>query len=264
MKILNKRGTTSAVNGYTGSVGELVVDTDRNTVVVQNGTAGGVALAKATTKIIAGAGVSITGNNTLGEDITLAFSGGNLTDTMHVYVDPDNGSNSNTGADASHAVKTIAYAIKLCRSSGGENHIHLKGGSSASASVVYSSLSTTQGQFNIYTSGHVTFNSFTVRSSSVSLLAESGGNAVYHATDHMRVRYGGSLVIGNTTTVNIVSYALMLLDSAACQNNGMIKCGKLQVSRASSFIMPDVSSDVTPQLLVTPDSSYPSSDSYAG
>lgn len=261
MKILHKRGTTSAVNSYAGSVGEIAVDTDKSTVVVQNGTAGGVALAKATTKIIAGDGISITGNNTLGEDITVAFSGGKLTDNMHVYVDPDNGSNSNTGADASHAVKTIAYAIKLCRSSGGENYIHLKGGSSASASVVYSSLNVTQGQFSIYTSGHVTFNSFIVENGSVSLLAESDGSAVYHATNHMRVRYNSSLIIGNTTTVDIPSYALYIYASS-CQNNGTIKCGKLHIARAASFIMPDVSSGVTPQLLVTPDSAY--SDTYAG
>lgn len=47
MNILHKRGTTRAVNAYTGPAGELVVNTDENTILVQDGkTAGGTILAK--------------------------------------------------------------------------------------------------------------------------------------------------------------------------------------------------------------------------
>ena len=47
MNILHKRGKTSAVNAYTGPAGELVVNTDENTILVQDGkTAGGTVLAK--------------------------------------------------------------------------------------------------------------------------------------------------------------------------------------------------------------------------
>ena len=45
--ILMKRGPTNKVVAYTGSVGELVVDTTKKTVLVQDGkTAGGIVLAK--------------------------------------------------------------------------------------------------------------------------------------------------------------------------------------------------------------------------
>lgn len=47
MNILHKRGTTRAVNAYTGPAGELVVNTDEHTILVQDGkTAGGTVLAK--------------------------------------------------------------------------------------------------------------------------------------------------------------------------------------------------------------------------
>lgn len=47
MNILHKRGKTRAVNAYTGPQGEIVINTDENTILVQDGkTAGGTILAK--------------------------------------------------------------------------------------------------------------------------------------------------------------------------------------------------------------------------
>lgn len=44
-RLLLKRGSTTDVKSYAGKVGELVIDTTTNTLVVQNGTAGGIPLA---------------------------------------------------------------------------------------------------------------------------------------------------------------------------------------------------------------------------
>jgi len=77
-----RRGTTTEHNSFTGLAGEVTVDTDKNTVVVHNGsTAGGYALA------LEGAAVStttgtFTSNVTVGG--TLAVTGGNLTMTGHI------------------------------------------------------------------------------------------------------------------------------------------------------------------------------------
>lgn len=47
MNILHKRGKTSAVNAYAGPQGEIVINTDENTILVQDGsTPGGTVLAK--------------------------------------------------------------------------------------------------------------------------------------------------------------------------------------------------------------------------
>jgi len=52
-----RRGTTSQTNGFTGAAGEVTVDTDKNTVVVHNGsTAGGFPLVKD----LAGLGITAT------------------------------------------------------------------------------------------------------------------------------------------------------------------------------------------------------------
>ena len=45
--ILHRRGSTSQVNAYTGPAGEIVINTDENTIHVQDGKlAGGTVLAK--------------------------------------------------------------------------------------------------------------------------------------------------------------------------------------------------------------------------
>ena len=77
-----RRGTTTEHNSFTGLAGEVTVDTDKNTVVVHNGsTAGGYALA------LEGAAVSTT-TGTFSSNVTiagtLAVTGGNLTMTGHI------------------------------------------------------------------------------------------------------------------------------------------------------------------------------------
>lgn len=68
------RGTTAQHSQYAGPIGELTVDTDKNTVVVQNGTDGGVPLAQERRQVIAGDGITVNGgaSGTLASDITLA------------------------------------------------------------------------------------------------------------------------------------------------------------------------------------------------
>lgn len=71
------RGTTAQHAAYTGPSGELTVDTDKNVVVVQDGTtAGGHPMAREDRKIIGSGGVTINGGSeaTLAGDITIAVT----------------------------------------------------------------------------------------------------------------------------------------------------------------------------------------------
>ena len=70
------RGTTEQVAKYTGPVGEIVVDTTKNTVVVQDGTtAGGHALAKEAVAITGDTHVQVnTGSNATLADQAIALS----------------------------------------------------------------------------------------------------------------------------------------------------------------------------------------------
>ena len=70
------RGTTEQVAQYTGPVGEIVVDTTKNTVVVQDGTtAGGHALAKEAVAITGDTHVQVnTGSNATLADQAIALS----------------------------------------------------------------------------------------------------------------------------------------------------------------------------------------------
>lgn len=91
------RGTTAQHGAYTGPVGELTVDTDKLTVVVQDGTtAGGHPLAKEAVKVISGSDY-VTINNgtetTLAGDVTIDVAADELvkgivaTDDPLLYVD---------------------------------------------------------------------------------------------------------------------------------------------------------------------------------
>lgn len=77
---LHKRGVTEKVAVYAGPSGELVVDTTKNVVVVQNGTAGGVALAREDRQLIAGAGLKVNNaaSATLASDITISIDANNM------------------------------------------------------------------------------------------------------------------------------------------------------------------------------------------
>ena len=78
------RGTTAQHSQYAGPVGELTVDTDKNTVVVQNGTQGGVPLAQEKRQVIAGAGIKVNGgaSGTLASDLTVAVDTEWLTENV--------------------------------------------------------------------------------------------------------------------------------------------------------------------------------------
>lgn len=71
-----RRGTTAQTAAFTGAVGEITVDTDKNTVVVHNGsTAGGFPLAKATGQTLTTVtlnGVTETAYNLTGTAISAA------------------------------------------------------------------------------------------------------------------------------------------------------------------------------------------------
>ena len=78
------RGTTAQHSQYAGPVGELTVDTDKNTVVVQNGTQGGVPLAQEKRQVIAGDGIKVNGgaSGTLASDLTVAVDKEWLTENV--------------------------------------------------------------------------------------------------------------------------------------------------------------------------------------
>jgi hypothetical protein len=67
------RGTTAQHSTYTGPVGEITVDVDKDTLVVHDGTTpGGHPLAKAATTITASNGISVTSGGTLGANTAIA------------------------------------------------------------------------------------------------------------------------------------------------------------------------------------------------
>lgn len=71
--VLMRRGTTAAINGYAGVVGELLVDTTKNTVVLPSGTAGtNYALAREDVTVTAGNGITLTVGGTGVASTTLA------------------------------------------------------------------------------------------------------------------------------------------------------------------------------------------------
>lgn len=77
---LHKRGTTEKVAAYAGPSGEIVIDLGKNTIAVQNGTAGGVPLAREDRQLIAGAGLKVNDSNsaTLASDITISVDANNM------------------------------------------------------------------------------------------------------------------------------------------------------------------------------------------
>lgn len=87
------RGTTAQHAAYTGPVGELTVDTDKNVVVVQDGvTAGGHPMASAATTVT-GEGrlqVNAGANGTLGSAITIGIDTAGLATDL-ISVDANNG-----------------------------------------------------------------------------------------------------------------------------------------------------------------------------
>lgn len=66
------RSTTAKLNNYAGPAGELFMDTATNDLVLQNGQAGGVRLAKAATAITADNGLSVTAGGTLAATTTVS------------------------------------------------------------------------------------------------------------------------------------------------------------------------------------------------
>lgn len=68
-----RRGTTAQIETYAGAIGELVVDTVKNTLVLMSGTAGtNFPLARESITVSAGDGVTLKVNNTAVESTTLA------------------------------------------------------------------------------------------------------------------------------------------------------------------------------------------------
>ena len=103
------RGTTAQHSQYAGPVGELTVDTDKNTVVVQNGTQGGVPLAQEKRQVIAGAGIKVNGgaSGTLASDLTVAVDAEWLKDTVPAGEQGPQGDPGPAGADGAAATISV-------------------------------------------------------------------------------------------------------------------------------------------------------------
>lgn len=79
-----RRGTTSAHSTFTGLAGELTVDTDKNTVVVHNGsTAGGFPLSKERNTLNAQTGTTYTLAATDKDGVVTASNAGAITITIN-------------------------------------------------------------------------------------------------------------------------------------------------------------------------------------
>ena len=84
-----RRGTTAEHSTFTGAVGEVTVDTDKDVVVIHDGsTAGGVPLLKAG-DLTAGSGISVTGTTiaNTAPDQTVSLTGGTGISTSGTYPD---------------------------------------------------------------------------------------------------------------------------------------------------------------------------------
>jgi len=85
-KLQLRGGTTSEHSSFTGAVREVTVDTDKDTLVVHDGsTAGGIPLAKASeaTNKLPLAGGTLTGNLSLGDNVKAQFGAGNDLQIYH-------------------------------------------------------------------------------------------------------------------------------------------------------------------------------------
>lgn len=116
------RGTTEQHSQYAGPIGELTVDTDKNTVVVQNGTDGGVPLAQERRQVIAGDGLKVNGgaSGTLASDITMAVDQTWLDSYIDGLVNDGNLVTAGDGVDvtASDGVVEIAVDDTVVRTRG--------------------------------------------------------------------------------------------------------------------------------------------------
>lgn len=110
---LHKRGITEKVAAYAGPVGELVVDTTKSTVVVQNGAAGGVALAKESLTITAGSGVKVnnTTSATLAGDIAITFDGNGIIAASDKLLKVDNNGKVSTDFSLAYNEGTGVFSV---------------------------------------------------------------------------------------------------------------------------------------------------------
>ena len=125
------RGTTAQHSQYAGPIGELTVDTDKNTVVVQNGTQGGVPLAQEKRQVIAGAGITVNGgaSGTLASDLTVAVDTEWLTENVPAGEQGPQGDPGPAGADG--AAATIAVGSVTTGEAGTQASVTNAGTSSA-------------------------------------------------------------------------------------------------------------------------------------
>jgi hypothetical protein len=132
-KLQLRGGTTSEHASFTGAVREVTVDTDKDTLVVHDGsTAGGIPLAKASeaTNKLPLAGGEMTGNISHGDNVHARFGTGNDLDIYHdgshswikdngtgnIIIDTTNGTevNINSGGNAEFMGRFIKDgAVKL-------------------------------------------------------------------------------------------------------------------------------------------------------
>ena len=116
-----RRGTTAQVAAFTGAAGEVVVDTSKNTMVVQDGsTAGGFALAKeaTTTASFNTANAAFAAANNVAPQVTPAFNTANGAYTVaNAAFDYANASNTwantlafSTGISATAWANTVGAA----------------------------------------------------------------------------------------------------------------------------------------------------------
>lgn len=125
------RGTTAQHSAYAGPIGELTVDTDKKTVVVQTGANGGVPLAQEKRQVIAGAGITVNGgaSGTLASDLTVAVDTEWLTENVPAGEQGPQGDPGPAGADG--AAATIAVGSVTTGEAGTQASVTNAGTSSA-------------------------------------------------------------------------------------------------------------------------------------
>ena len=175
-------GTTSEHSSFTGAAREVTVDTDKDVVVVHDGsTAGGIPLAKEAS-VLPLAGGTMTGDVSLGDNVKAKFG---ASDDLQIYHDGSNSYVSDVGTG-----NLVLRGANIEMYDGAGDTLMFNANNNGGVGLYYAGLNklvTTSTGIDV--TGSVTANSFSGNSSSQ--LDISSGIGMRHATPYITMGTGG-------------------------------------------------------------------------